>query len=82
MRHYRILETKNDTKNYIIQYLQPIFFGLNYWKNLNFMKYNKYDEALTEVKNIILQEDYETSSKVYHYIDAYKIFKSKNIIKK
>lgn len=82
MKHYRILERKEDTKNYTIQYAQPIFIGLYYWKNLNWTKYNKYDDALSAVKDIILQEDYETSLLTYHYIDAYKIFKSKGLINK
>ena len=82
MKHYRILEKKEDTKFYIIQYSQPIFIGLFYWKNLNFIKYNKYDDALSVVKDVILQEDYDTTSSIYHYIDAYKIFKSKGLINK
>lgn len=75
MRHFRILEKKDDHKQYIIQYLKPTFFGFQVWKNLNNTLYNKYDEALTEIKKVIKQEDYETPSYGYHYIDAYKIFK-------
>ena len=81
MKHYMILETKKD-KKYTIQYLKKTFFGLNYWKNLNNNKYNKYEDALNEVRKVIKQVDYETSVFGFHYIDAYKIFKSKetNII--
>jgi hypothetical protein len=81
MKHYRILEYKEDTKIYIIQYSKPIFFKLYYWKNLNFTKYNKYEDALNVVKDVILQQDYESSSSIYHYIDAHKIFKSKKSLK-
>lgn len=77
MKHYRILEKKDDRKIYIIEYLNPLFFGLSYWKKLNNTEYNKYDEALSEVKAIIKQEDYETTTIGYHYIDAYKLIKSK-----
>ena len=86
MKHYRILEKKENykilenkiaPKQFTIQYLKPIFFGLHTWKKLNDIIYNKYDEALTEVKKVIKQEDYETDFIGYHYIDAYKIFKTK-----
>lgn len=75
MKHYRILEKKGETKQYTIQYLSSIF-GLLYWKNLDSKNYSKYDEALTAVKKVIVQEDYETPTVGYHYIDAYKIFKT------
>ena len=79
MKHYMILETKKD-KKYTIQYLKKTFFGLSYWKNLNNNTYKKYEDALNEIKKVIKQDDYETSLFGYHYIDAYKIFKSKEII--
>lgn len=82
MKHYRILERKDITKVgsiYIIQYSKPLIFGLFYWKDMyvsgEYM-YSKYDAALTAVKKIISQEDYETPTVGYHYIDAYKIFKT------
>ena len=75
MKHYRILEKKGETKQYTIQYLNSIF-GLIYWNNLDNKTYTKYDEALTAVKKVIVQEDYETPTVGYHYIDAYKIFKT------
>lgn len=77
MKHFRILESKDDIKQYTIQYLKHIFFGFNIWKNFNNSIYHKYDDALSEVKKVIKQEDYETPYFGYHYIDAYKIFKSK-----
>lgn len=89
MKHYRILEKKGETKQYTIQYSKPLFFGLFYWKTINISEdynpeiipdssktYNKYDAALTAVKKVIVQEDYETPTVGYHYIDAYKIFKT------
>lgn len=76
MKHYRILEIKTNQKYYTIQYLKNAFLGFHVWKNLNNKSYNKYDEALTDVKKYITKEDYETPSLVYHYIDAYKIFKT------
>ena len=82
MKHYRILERKDITKLgsiYTIQYSKPLIFGLSYWKTLNISgdyMYNKYDAALTAVKKVITQEDYETPLVGYHYIDAYKIFKT------
>ena len=76
MKHYRILEIKNDQKQYVIQYLKP-FFGLFFWKKANDIIYTKYDDALTEVKKIILKEDYDTLNTGYHYIDAFKLFKPK-----
>lgn len=80
MKHYRILEKKGKTKHYIIQYLSNMFFGLSYWKNHCHSTlpttYVKYEDALTAVKKVILQSDYETSDLGYHYIDAYKIFKT------
>lgn len=78
MKHFRILEIKGKNKHYTIQYLKNTFFGLQSWRKLNNVKYNKYDDALTEVKNVINQSDYETSSLGYHYIDAYKIFKQRS----
>ena len=78
MKHYRILEKKKTQKEYTIQYLKPTFFGLQIWKNLNSKTYYKYDEALTEIKKVIKEEDYETQEFGYHYIDAYKLFKSKS----
>lgn len=78
MKHYRILEMKDDQKSYIIQYLKP-FFGLFFWKKANDSIYTKYDEALNDVKKIINQEDYDTKFKGYHYIDAYKLFKPRTV---
>ena len=75
MNHYRILETKNN-KQYTIQYLKPLFFGLSYWKYLDNKTYRKYEDALNGVKKVITQSDYETKTIGYHYVDAYKIFKS------
>ena len=75
MKHYRILEKKDINKEYTIQYLQKLFFGLFYWKNANNSKYYKYEEAFNEVKKIIAQVDYDNIQYGYHYIDAYKIFK-------
>ena len=82
MKHYRILEKKGENKQYIIQYLQKLFFGLYFWKKVKILNaagekitYSKYDEALNSVKSIIKQQDYETPELGYHYIDAYKIFK-------
>ena len=77
MKHYRILEKKDKTKQYIIQYLKKLFFGLYYWKKLDNNIYYKYDEALSEVKAVIKQDDYESDTLAYHYVDAYKIFKTK-----
>lgn len=91
MKHYRILEKKiiNDITNgvgkkeYIIQYLQKLFFGLYYWKKLNNVKYYKYEEAFNEVKQLINQSDYDNEKFGYHYVDAYKVFKvTKEIQKK
>lgn len=79
MKHYRILEIKDDQKQYIIQYLKPIFFGLFFWKKVNDTIYYKYDDALIEVKKIIKNEDYNTDYRGYHYIDAYKLFKPKTV---
>jgi len=76
MKHYRILEKKGGKKEYTIEYLKSTFFGFYSWKNIDNNLYYKYDDALTEVKKIIKQEDYENSKFGYHYIDAYKIFKS------
>jgi hypothetical protein len=80
MKHYRILEKKGKTKQYIIQYLSNLIFGLSYWKtyydSTQPVIYDKYEEALTAVKKIIVQKDYETPIVGYHYIDAYKIFKT------
>jgi hypothetical protein len=81
MRHYRILEKKKDEKTYIIQYTQKLFFGLFFWKKLNNMIYYKYEDAFNIVKGIITQTDYETLDFGYHYVDAYKIFKPKEIKK-
>jgi len=78
MRHFRILEIKNKNKYYMIQYQKTLIFGLSMWIKLNNDKYNKYDEALNEVKKIVEPSDYENSELVYHYVDAYKIFKNKN----
>lgn len=79
MKHYRILEKKDDTKYYIIQYTQNLFLGLFYWKNLTLTHYTKYEDSLNEVKKIILQTDYNTDTCGYHYIDAYKLFKYKEV---
>ena len=90
MKHYRILENKEKysllenkmaPKQFTIQYLKKNFFGFYVWKKLNDTIYNKYDMALTEVKKVIKQEDYETDTASYHYVDAYKIFKSKEVKK-
>jgi len=78
MKHYRILEKKQTQKEYTIQYLKPVFFGLYFWKNFNDKTYYKYDEALTEIKKVIKESDYETQNFGYHYIDAYKLFKLKS----
>lgn len=78
MKHFRILEKKDINKEYTIQYLKKLFFGLFYWKNVDNTKYYKYEEAFNEVKKMIKQEDYDNLSYGYHYIDAYKIFKVKN----
>ena len=76
MRHFRILEIKSTSnKVYTIQYLKDIVFGLQYWKNFNTKIYNKYEDALVEIKKVLKKEDYETPTIGYHYIDAYKIFK-------
>ena len=75
MKHYRILERKGDKKEYIIQYLKKFIFGLYFWKKVDNTIYNKYEEALNGVKKIINQNDYETPTLGFHYIDAYKIFK-------
>lgn len=79
MRHFRILEKKDDTKYYIIQYTKKLFLGLFYWKKLNdgVYSYTKYEDALNKVKSIIDKTDYVTDTSVYHYIDAYKLYKSK-----
>lgn len=88
MKHYRILEKKENysllenkmaPKQFTIQYLKKNFFGFYVWKKLNDTTYNKYDTALTEVKKVINKEDYETELIAYHYVDAYKIFKSKEV---
>ena len=79
MRHYRILE-KKKTKQYTIQYLTSTL-KINYWKTLNKIAYAKYDEALTVIKNIITKDDYEDDIFSYHYIDAYKLIKSKKVKK-
>ena len=76
MKHYRILEKKNKSKEYIIQYLKPIFFGFQIWKNIN-KTFSKYDDALNEIKKVIKNEDYDNSTIGYHYVDAYKFFKIK-----
>jgi hypothetical protein len=81
MKHYRILEKKGEQKQYIIQYLKKLFFGLYYWKKLDKTIYYKYDDALNGVKQVLVQEDYETSEYGYHYIDAYKMFKYKEGVK-
>lgn len=77
MKHYRILEKKNQ-KEYTIQYLTT-FFGVQIWKKLNSTIHYKYDDALTEIKKVITPEDYEDSEYGYHYIDAYKLFKTKEV---
>jgi hypothetical protein len=78
MKHFRIIEIKStDGKSYMIQYLKYIFFELYYWKYFSKKSYNKYEDALIDIKKVIKQEDYETSKIGYHYIDAYKIFKNK-----
>ena len=81
MKHFRILEAKGKNKYYIIQYINKSFLGLYIWKKFNHKKYSKYDDALTEIKNNISYSDYESSLYKYHYIDAYKILKSKNTYK-
>lgn len=90
MKHYRILEKKEQysllenkmiPKQFTIQYLKKAFFGFYIWKKLNDNIYTKYDLALTEIKKVIKQEDYETALFSYHYVDAYKIFKSKEVKK-
>jgi tRNA A22 N-methylase len=81
MKHYRILEKKGDKKEYKIQYIKSILFGFHFWKNINHDIYHKYDDALREIKKIIKQNDYETDKFIYHYIDAYKIFKSQTLNK-
>jgi hypothetical protein len=77
MKHYRILEKRVENKLYVIQYLKKFIFGLYFWKKVDNITYNKYEDALNQVKKIIKQEDYETSEYGYHYVDAYKIFKFK-----
>jgi len=77
MKHFRILQIKNKNKYYIIQYNVSLFIGLNYWTNYNNIKYNKYEDAINIVKENINKSDYETNSIVYHYIDAYKLYKIK-----
>jgi hypothetical protein len=76
MKHYRILEKKEDIKIYKIQYQQKLFLGLYFWKNYYLHTFSKYEDALSEIKNIIDKSDYETSTIGYHYIDAYKLFKT------
>ena len=77
MKHYRILERKGDKKEYIVQYLKKFIFGLYYWKKLEgSTSYAKYEEAFNFAKKFINQEDYDNSNFGYHYIDAYKIFKT------
>ena len=76
MKHYRILEKKGEKKQYIIQYLKKLFFGLFYWKKVNDTIYFKYEEAFNETKQLIEQSDYDGLEFGYHYIDAYKIFKT------
>lgn len=78
MKHFRILEILDNNKYYTIQYQKSLFFGLHYWKNFDNTKYIKYDDSLNVIKNIINKNDYEKSNVVYHYIDAYKIFKHKD----
>ena len=75
MKHYRILEKKGEQKQYIIQYLKKLFFGLFYWKKLDNTIYNRYEDALNGVKQVLIQSDYETPEFGYHYVDAYKILK-------
>jgi hypothetical protein len=81
MKHYRILEKKkiletNKEKEYVIQYLKKLFFGLFYWKKLDKnLIYNRYEDAFNVVKSLIIKTDYENIEFGYHYIDAYKIFK-------
>lgn len=75
MKHYRILQKKKD-KQYTIQYLTSTL-KINYWKSLNKVIYTKYDDALTVIKNVITKEDYEDDKFSYHYIDAYKLIKTK-----
>jgi hypothetical protein len=86
MKHYRILELKIseaailsgniNKKQYKIQYLKKFIFGLFYWKCLDNTIYDKYEEAFSEIKKVIIQDDYDTPELGYHYIDAYKIFKN------
>ena len=78
MKHFRILEIKkNNKKTYIIQYLKEFLFNFHIWKKLNNKTYARYEEALSDVKYVIKQEDYDNSKYGYHYVDAYKIFKYK-----
>lgn len=80
MKHYRILEKKGKIKQYTIQYLSNIIFGISYWKNyydsVQPIIYYKYEDALSTIKKVIVQEDYDAIKYGYHYIDAYKIFKT------
>jgi len=76
MKHYRILEKKGEKKEYKIQYLKKLIFGLHYWKKNNNIIYYKYEDAFNEVKQLIVQIDYDNLEFGYHYIDAYKIFKT------
>ncbi len=83
MKHFRILEIKGSkNKQYIIQYIKKIFLGLFIWKKFNDIIYNKYEDALNDIKQNIIYNDYETTKLGYHYIDAYKIFKYKEEPKK
>jgi len=83
MKHYRILEKKfafdSETlnkKEYVIQYQKRIL-GVYYWKNINNITYNKYEEAFNEAKQLIVPSDYDNTEFGYHYIDVYKLIKSK-----
>lgn len=83
MRHYRIKEKRNDgEKQYIIQYHNRFVAGLYFWQNLNNTVYNKYDDAITGVKEVINKDDYEKDGIVYHYIDAHKLLRNKKPNKK
>ena len=78
MKHFRILEIKGKDKHFTIEYMVNLFLGVHLWKNFNTKKYSKYEDALTDIKKIITPSDYENENIIYHYIDAYKIFKSKS----
>jgi hypothetical protein len=80
MNHFRILEAKNKEHKYFnVQYQKKLILGLHIWVNLNDVRYTKYDDALNEIKTVISPSDYEDVDFVYHYVDAYKIFKSKSL---